>query len=65
VERYPDISKTEVRTLILMLSGLNTQEIADLLSVSERSIEKHRFNIRKKIGLKRDQSLQNVLMELM
>lgn len=65
VERYPDISKTEVRTLILMLSGLNTQEIAELLSVTERSIEKHRFNIRKKVGLKRDQSLQNALMELM
>lgn len=65
MERYPEISKTEVRVLILVLSGLNNQEIAELLSVTERSIEKHRLNIRKKLGLKRDQSLHSAMMEIM
>lgn len=65
MERYPNISKTEGRVLILILSGLNNQEIAELLSVTERSIEKHRLNIRKKLGLKRDQSLHSAMMEIM
>jgi DNA-binding CsgD family transcriptional regulator len=65
LERYPDITKTEVRVLILVLSGLNNQEVSELLSVTERSVEKHRLNIRKKTGLKRDQSLHAAMMEIM
>jgi DNA-binding CsgD family transcriptional regulator len=41
--------ETEICTLIQ--SGLTSKEIANLLGVSYQTVEKHRRNIRKKIGL--------------
>ena len=62
--RYPKLSTTECRISALLHSGFNTKEIATLLSTSLRNIETHRLNIRKKLGLKRNDNLQLVLASI-
>lgn len=48
---YPSLSETELKVCTLLSMGLSSSKIAITFGVSQRTIEKHRENIRKKIGL--------------
>ncbi len=58
------LTKMEIKICSLMKLNLNSHDIAGLLFTSERTIEWHRMNIRKKIGLKPNQEIQEVLDKL-
>ncbi|UXP31566.1 response regulator transcription factor [Reichenbachiella agarivorans] len=51
VSKLNSLSPSEKKILKLIASAKSSQQIADLLHVSERTIEKHRSNIISKIGL--------------
>ncbi len=55
--KFPTLTPMEVRMCSLLRLHLKSHEIAQLFSISERSVETHRFNIRKKLKLTRQQSL--------
>jgi tetratricopeptide (TPR) repeat protein/DNA-binding CsgD family transcriptional regulator len=60
-ERYPRLTPTELRVCALLKINLSNKEIADLLSVSLRNVETHRYWIRKKLGLATEASLSGFL----
>jgi DNA-binding CsgD family transcriptional regulator len=60
-EEYPTLTSTEVKVSCLLRIGMISREIATLLFLSERTVEVHRLNIRKKLGLGGKQSVQEVL----
>ena len=49
--KYWNLSPTEIQIANFIKNGRTTKEIADLLYLSTSTIESHRKNIRKKIGL--------------
>ncbi|MBI3258173.1 MAG: tetratricopeptide repeat protein [Ignavibacteriae bacterium] len=60
----PELTSMEVKICILIKSGLKSEEISQILSVSARTVENHRFHLRKKLGLSGRESLGKFLLSL-
>ncbi|MCQ9205879.1 MAG: PAS domain-containing protein [Omnitrophica bacterium] len=59
------LSPREIEICNMIKNGLSSKEISILLNVSLRTIEKHRFNIRKKLGIgKKSLNLTSFLQNL-
>ncbi len=54
---FPQLSKQELRICMLIKVGMSSTQIANLLFLAKRSIDSHRHNIRKKVGLDVEQEL--------
>lgn len=54
---HDQLSEREIEILVGICQGLSTQEIADKLFISKRTVDKHRANILEKSGCKNTASL--------
>jgi len=62
---HMNLTRSEIRIADLLRKGGRTKEIAELLSLSERTIETHRKNIRKRLGLiGRNANLRTYLLSI-
>ena len=61
---YPELTPQEVKMCMLIHVNLQSAAIARLMCLSERSVEGHRLNIRKKFGLTKEQSLADALRKI-
>jgi DNA-binding CsgD family transcriptional regulator len=59
---YPELTPTELTICSLLKRRCRSQEIADQLHVSVHTVETHRRNIRRKIGLPRGTNLVSWLL---
>jgi PAS domain S-box-containing protein len=55
--KYMNLTNREVRVAELIKEGKSSKEIADLLNVTESSVNINRYRIRKKLGLKKQDNL--------
>jgi DNA-binding CsgD family transcriptional regulator len=63
--RYPDLlSPTELKVCALIKDMKPSWVIAEMLGVCEDTIENHRVNIRRKIGLTPGQALHSCLIKI-
>ncbi len=60
-EKYPGLSMLEIRMCALLKTGMTNKELSKLYGQSEKSYEQHRYRIKKKMGLGRDEKLIRVL----
>lgn len=60
--RYLNLTKKEIQIASLVRDGKTSKEIADILNASQRVIEFHRENIRKKLGLKNKKGSLEMLL---
>jgi DNA-binding NarL/FixJ family response regulator len=63
-QRFPTLTLMELKTCALIKGLKGSWEISDILGVSEHTIENHRVNIRRKIGLQEGVSLATTLLIL-
>jgi DNA-binding NarL/FixJ family response regulator len=57
VEKILTLTASEKKILSLIAKDLNTKIIAELLFISEKTVEKHRSNIIKKLGLPNERNI--------
>ena len=50
--KYVGLTPTEIRVANLIKDDKTTKEIAEFMSLSEKTVETHRDHIRRKIGIK-------------
>ncbi len=63
-ERYPALTGAETKVAAMLRLNLSTKEIAALLYTSERTVESHRQNLRKKLQLGAEMGLHTFLSTL-
>ncbi len=62
---YLKLTPTEIQVANLVKMGKTSKEIAQMLHMSNRTIDAHRYNIRKKMGLKnKNDNLRTYLLSL-
>ncbi len=63
--KYPNLTPMEIKVINFIREGRTTKEMAELLNASARTVEVHRDNVRKKLGLRnRKANLKSHLMAL-
>lgn len=62
--RYPELTKTEVRVCIYIMVKMSNDEIINLLNISHQSLIRTRYHIRKKMGLSRSDSLDEIIRDM-
>lgn len=61
-ENYPELTSGDLRLCAYLRMNLTSKEIAPLLGISVRGVENHRFRLRKKFNLNRDESLSDIIL---
>jgi DNA-binding CsgD family transcriptional regulator len=66
VEKLKDVPlKPRNKTLVEIIDGKSSKEIAEILNISETTVNFHRKNLRKKFGLKnRQMNLRSYLISM-
>jgi PAS domain S-box-containing protein len=63
--KHPDLTPMEIKVINFIREGRTTKEMAKLLNASARTVEVHRDNVRKKLGLRNKKAnLKSYLMAL-
>ncbi|MFZ9761497.1 MAG: helix-turn-helix transcriptional regulator [Candidatus Kapaibacteriota bacterium] len=63
-KKFPNLSHQEIRIATLLKAGMTTKEIAELFTIQVRTVENHRFSIRKKMRIATERDLVSVLQNL-
>lgn len=63
-ERFPDLTRKQERLCGLIYSGLNTDEIAALLAISEHGVWMQRKRLRKKLNIEKGVNLEEYLKDV-
>ncbi|MBR5296575.1 MAG: hypothetical protein IKU29_01740 [Parabacteroides sp.] len=63
-ERIPTVGNREQFMCMLMVLGVKTEQIAELMGVESRSINMMRYRIRKKLALGKEESLEEIILQL-
>ncbi|MEP1033518.1 hypothetical protein [Ekhidna sp.] len=61
LQRYPTLSRNELRLCCLIKLNLSIKELAFILNISNHSAKTARYRLRKKMGLSRSDNLRHIL----
>lgn len=64
VKRYESLTQIEVKICLLIRLNLSTKDIAHILWISPRTVETHRYQIRKKMNLNKVENLYLALASI-
>nr|WP_299066753.1 tetratricopeptide repeat protein [uncultured Allomuricauda sp.] len=62
--RYPEVTKNELRFMALLKMNMSSKEIATILNISPDGIKKARQRLRKKMALTPEDSLENMILAI-
>lgn len=62
--KYNNLTPKDIRLCIYLKMNLSSKEIAQLMNISYRGVELHRYRLRKKISIPQDENLSKFLMSI-
>jgi DNA-binding CsgD family transcriptional regulator len=62
--KYNNLTPKDIRLCIYLKMNLSSKEIAQLMNISYRGVELHRYRLRKKIGIAQEENLSKFLMNI-
>lgn len=63
-KKFPNLTDKEKRLSALLRLNLSSKELASIFGISVKSVEVNRYRLRKKLNLKKEENLSNVLGKL-
>ncbi len=63
LEAYPQLSSKDLKLCSYLKMNLTSKEIAPLMGISVRGVEVHRYRLRKKMNLHKNENLTNFLIK--
>ena len=63
-QRFPDLTSNEIKLCAYIRIGMTSKQIAHMLNLSPESVNKNRYRLRKKIGLDKDEALDEIIVGL-
>jgi len=64
MNKYPQLSHSDLRLCAYLRMNLSSKEIAPLLRISYRGVENHRYRLRKKLNLKKEENLTDIILAI-
>jgi ligand-binding sensor domain-containing protein/DNA-binding CsgD family transcriptional regulator len=64
LDKHPDLTKSHLQMCLFIRLNINTKEIADIMNITVRGVEKSRYRLRKKLGLSSTDSITDYLIAL-
>lgn len=62
--KYPELTSGDLQLCAYLRMNLSSKEIAPLLGISVRGVENHRYRLRKKMKLEKDDSLTDTILSI-
>ena len=62
--KYANLTPKDIRLCIYLKMNLSSKEIAQLMNISYRGVELHRYRLRKKLDIKPEENLSKFLMNI-
>lgn len=63
-ERAADLTENDLRLCAYISIGMRAKQIAEMLNISPDSVNSNRYRLRKKLGLERDQKLDDFIRKI-
>ncbi len=63
-EKYPHLTSSDMQLCAYLRINLSSKEIAPLLGISVRGVENHRYQLRKKMKLERNENLTDIILKI-
>ena len=63
-ERFPDITRNELKLCAYIRMGMSTKQIAQILNITYASVNMNRYRLRKKLDLSNDDSLDDFIRNI-
>ena len=63
-KKYSALTAKDIKLCIYLKMNLSSKEIAPMINISYRGVELHRYRLRKKLGLKQEESLSKFLLSI-
>lgn len=63
-QKFPDLTANEIKLCAYIRIGMSSKQIAQMLNLSPESVNKNRYRLRKKLGMEKDETLDELIASL-
>ena len=64
MNKFPVLTHSDLRLCAYLRMNLSSKEIAPLMRISVRGVENHRYKLRKKLNLKKEEDLTDYVLSV-